>query len=400
MFIINIVGNKGRLMSDKIEKKRLAILKILKDSGVPVPGSQITEEMNRMGNEISERTVRFHLLEMDREGLTRSAGKQGRVITERGLEELNIARIYDKVGFLTARIDEMTARSSYNLTAGEGNIIVNISLVKNSELPEAVNLLYESYSSGYTMGELITLFEPGKQTLKTADQRNRRQTGPDAVKTDKAAEKERSASSDKGGKTVKAASSVKNSAADFISSSAPAHIPWGYTGIGTVSSINVNSILLKKGIPVKSVFGGILEISESSPVRFLEIIKYGGTSIDPLEIFIKGGMTDISGVLKSGSGRIGASFIEFPESCRKKVIEINSQIEGEGLGGLFASGWPGKELFDIPVNEGRVGGVVPGGLNAVAYLEENGIPVKSSALSALVDIKQMFSYRELKNRVK
>ena len=388
-------------MSDKIEKKRLAILKILKDSGVPVPGSQITGEMNRMGNEISERTVRFHLLEMDREGLTRSAGKQGRVITERGLEELSIARIYDKVGFLTARIDEMTARSSYNLTAGEGNIIVNISLVKNSELPEAVNLLYESFSSGYTMGELITLFEPGKQTLKTADKRRERPSAFSASgKISSSDENGKSADPDNNDAAVKAGAPEKASAADFISSSAPAHIPWGYTGIGTVSSINVNSILLKKGIPVKSVFGGILEILENSPERFLEIIKYGGTSIDPLEIFIKGGMTDISGVLKSGSGRIGASFIEFPESCRKKVIEINSQIEGEGLGGLFASGWPGKELFDIPVNEGRVGGVVPGGLNAVAYLEENGISVKSSALSALVDIKQMFSYRELKNRVK
>ncbi len=82
-----------------MKKKRLSILKILKDSGTPVPGSLITDELNRMGIEISERTVRFHLLEMDREGLTKSAGKQGRIITERGLEELSIARIYDKVGF-------------------------------------------------------------------------------------------------------------------------------------------------------------------------------------------------------------------------------------------------------------------------------------------------------------
>ena len=193
---------------------------------------------------------------------------------------------------------------------------------------------------------------------------------------------------------------VSSAEHDFSSASSPVFIPWGYTGIGTVSSVNINSILLKNSVPVKSVFGGILEIAEKSPVRFLEIIKYGGTSIDPIEVFIKGGMIDISGILKSGSGRAGASFIEFPESCRKKVLEINSQIEGEGLGSLFAFGWPGKELFDIPVNEGRVGGVVPSGLNAVAYLEENGIEVKSNALSALVDAKQMFSFRELKNRIR
>ena len=241
----------------------------------------------------------------------------------------------------------MTARSSYNLTAGEGNIIVNISLVKNSELPEAVNLLYESYTSGYTMGELITLFEPGKRILKTAEKNRARpgrssaagKTADISVNSKNAGDRGKYAAAGKTGAAVKAP------AADFISSSAPAHIPWGYTGIGTVSSINVNSILLKKGIPVKSVFGGILEISENSPVRFLEIIKYGGTSIDPLEIFIKGGMTDISGVLKSGSGRIGASFIEFPESCRKKVVEINSQIEGEGPGRFICLRLARKRAF-------------------------------------------------------
>ena len=307
-------------MGEKIEKKRLAILKILKDSGTPVPGSVITEELNRMGNEISERTVRFHLLEMDREGLTRSAGKQGRVITEKGFEELSIARIYDKVGFLTARIDDITARSTYSLTDGAGTIIVNISLIKNSELPGAVDLLYDSFSSGYTMGELVTVFEPGKK--KSSSLSDSRESDIRGIKNESV-------------------------------SSASVPVPWGYTGIGTVSSVNINSILLKKGIPVKSVFGGILEIAEKVPVRFLEIIKYGGTSIDPLEIFIKGKMTDIDSVLTSGNGRIGASFIEFPESCRKTVMEVNSQIEGEGLGSLFALGWPGKELFDIPVNEGR-----------------------------------------------
>ncbi len=334
-------------MSDRIEKKRLSILKILKESSVPLPGSQITEELNRMGSEISERTVRFHLLELDREGLTNRSGKQGRVITDKGIEELSIARIYEKVGFLTARIDDMTWRASFDIATGEGTVVINVSLVKNSDLPEAVRLLSESFRSGCTMGELITVLETGGSDI----------------------------------------------APGFI-------IPWGYTGIGTVSSINVNAILLKKGIPARSIFGGILEIGEGNPVRFLEIIKYGGTSIDPLEIFIKGKMTDIKGVIESGNGKIGASFIDFPEGCRKEVIEINRRIEGEGLGGLFATGWPGKELFDIPVNEGRNGGVLPGGLNAVAYLEENGIHVESSALSTLVDIKNMFSYREIKNRIR
>lgn len=331
-------------MNSKIEKKRLSILKILKDSQQPLSSGAITEELNRMGSSISERTVRFHLLDMDREGLTERAGKQGRLITSRGADEVSIARIHEKVGFLTARIDEMTWRMDYDIKSGTGRVVINITLVKNRDIPAALPLLVKSFESGFTMGELVTVIKPGET-----------------------------------------AGSVK--------------IPWDSTGIGTVSSINVNGVLLKNGIPAVSVFGGILEIAEMKPERFLEVIKYNGTTIDPLEIFIKGKMTDISGILEDGNGRAGASFIEIPEGSRPEVVEIGNIMKSSFLGGIAVTGWPGRELLGIPLNEGRVGGVVPGGLNALAYLEENGIDVKSQALSCLMDISKMFSYRELKNRL-
>ncbi|MCP5513992.1 MAG: DUF128 domain-containing protein [Spirochaetales bacterium] len=337
-------GGNGKVNSG-IEKKRLSILKILKDSPEPLSSAVITEELNRMGSSISERTVRFHLLDMDRSGLTERAGKLGRLITPLGSDELSIARIHEKVGFLTARIDEMTWRMDYNIWNGTGRIVINVTLVKNSDLPTAVPLLAKSFESGFTMGELVTVIRPGET-----------------------------------------AGTVK--------------IPWDCTGIGTVSSINVNAVLLKNSIPAVSLFGGILEISEMKPQRFLEVIKYDGTTIDPLEIFIKGKMTDIRGITETGNGRAGASFIEMPGVSRKEFIDINNAVRSAGLGGALAAGWPGKELLGIPVNEGRAGGIVPGGLNAVAFLEENGIEVKSQALSCLMDIGNMFSYRELKNRLK
>ncbi len=331
-------------MNSGIEKKRLSILKILKDSSEPLSSTAITEELNRMGSSISERTVRFHLLDMDREGLTERAGKLGRLITPRGTDELAIARIHEKVGFLTSRIDEMTLRMDYSIRTGTGRIIINVTLVRNRDIPDALPLLAKSFESGFTMGELVTVIRPGET-----------------------------------------AGAVR--------------IPWDCTGIGTVSSINVNAVLLKSGIPAVSLFGGILEISDMKPERFLEVIKYEGTTIDPLEIFIKGKMTDIRTITETGSGKAGASFIEFPGVGRKEVMELNNGIKSAGLGGIIATGWPGRELLGIPVNEGRAGGIVPGGLNAVAYLEESGIDVKSQALSCLMDIGKMFSYRELKTRL-
>ena len=47
--------------NDKIEKKRLAILAVLKESKEPLGSQKITELLNHMRHDIRERTVRFHL---------------------------------------------------------------------------------------------------------------------------------------------------------------------------------------------------------------------------------------------------------------------------------------------------------------------------------------------------
>lgn len=58
----------------------------------------------------------------------------------------------------------------------------------------------------------------------------------------------------------------------------------GKVGIGTVCSITINGIFLKAGIPVTSRFGGVVEIVDNKPVRFLSLISYEGSSLDPYEI--------------------------------------------------------------------------------------------------------------------
>ena len=59
-------------MADKKKKKQLAILGVLKATERPVSSAVITDELQSLGQEISERTVRLDLQEMDRQGLTRT----------------------------------------------------------------------------------------------------------------------------------------------------------------------------------------------------------------------------------------------------------------------------------------------------------------------------------------
>jgi hypothetical protein len=177
-------------------------------------------------------------------------------------------------------------------------------------------------------------------------------------------------------------------------------VPDGYLGIGTVCSITVNGVLLAHGIPVISRFGGLLEIRSGHASRFTALISYDGTSLDPLEVFIKSGMTDYTGAVKDGNGRIGASLREVPASSRRQVVDLAERLREVGLGGFMEIGLPGQPLLEIPINEGRIGAVVIGGLNPVAIVEEAGIEVLSRALSALVDYGRLFSYTELDSRIR
>ena len=101
-------------MVERIERKRLTILKILQVSGKPMGSLQIAQQLRNRGYEISERTVRFHLQALDQRGFTENMGIHGRRVTEVGKAELARARVFEKVGFLNAQIDQMTYRMRFD----------------------------------------------------------------------------------------------------------------------------------------------------------------------------------------------------------------------------------------------------------------------------------------------
>ena len=330
-------------MSEKTEKKELAILRLLQKADKPLASSRLMENLQAMGHEVSERTVRHYFQELDRRGLTSNLGRKGRVITELGLKELGSARVYDKVGLLAAKIDQLTYQMSFDLYKKSGTVIINVSLVDIDLLPQVTPLVCQVYEAGYSMGNLMALFEAGERV---------------------------------GGITI----------------------PENMVGFGTVCSITLNGVLLAHGIPTHSNFGGLLELHERKPTRFVEIIKYDGSSLDPLEVFIRSGMTEYAGAIATGNGRIGVGFREMPADSRDKVISLIQELKDVGLGGFLMVGWPGQPLLEIPVIEGRVGAVVIGGLNPAAILEETGIKIKSRALAGMVEYEKLFHYREMEER--
>jgi len=323
------------------QRKIMYILNVLHDAGKPLGGTRIAQKLQEFGFDMSQRTVRYYLKKMDQDGLTRNLGKKGRKITSKGEEELKSAFVIEKVGFVASKIDTLTYQMSFSLRKQKGKVILNLSTIDKRYLSKAIQQIQLVFRAGLGMGRFVFLGLPGtKVGMRTIED--------------------------------------------------------GKVAIGTVCSVTINGILLNEGIHTTARFGGLLELVEGRPFRFTELINYDGTSIDPLEIFIKSGMTSVRQAFLNGNGKIGASFREFPSVALPLVEKIRKKLDKIGLGGILVIGKPGRPLLEIPVSEGRVGMIVSGGLNPLAAVEESGITTENIAMRTLFEFEQLIPFWELK----
>jgi len=171
-------------------------------------------------------------------------------------------------------------------------------------------------------------------------------------------------------------------------------VPKGRIGFGTVCSVTINGIFLKAGIPVASKFGGVLQINPG-PSRFTALISYEGSSLDPLEIFIKSKMTDVGGAVKNHLGKILASFREIPVVSIERARQLHDALKEKGIGGVLLIGNPNQPLLEMPVGLDKAGMIIVGGLNPIAALEEAGIPAISKAMSTLYPFSDLVKFKEI-----
>ncbi len=150
-------------MSEKTKKKELVILRILQNAEAPLSSSKLLESLHSMGQEFSERTVRHYFKVLDEKGLTKNHGKKGRSITERGLSELTKAKVFDKIGFLGAKIDQLTYQMSFDLSKKTGTVITNISFIETEILSRVAPMICQVYEAGYSMGTMMGLFKSAKE---------------------------------------------------------------------------------------------------------------------------------------------------------------------------------------------------------------------------------------------
>ena len=317
-----------------------AILSIL-DKCQTVTGSrELSRKLTKHGVDLTERTVRYYLKQLDSQGYTEVFGKEGRKITAQGREELRHSLVSDKIGFVISRIETLSYQTTLDLATMEGDVILNISWFPRKNLRKALALLKPVFSSPFVMSDRVFLADEGEEI-------------------------------------------------------GDARVPKGMAALGTICSVTINGIFLKAGIPVASRYGGVVETSEGKPQRFLSLISYEGSSLDPLEMFIRSKMTAVSEAVAGRNGRILASFREIPVVCLDKATKLARTLEDRGIRGILTIGSPNKPLLEVPVGIDKAGIVIIGGLNPIAVLEEHGIATESKAMSTLFEYSQLVPFKEI-----
>ncbi|MFC1958098.1 NrpR regulatory domain-containing protein, partial [Chloroflexota bacterium] len=172
-------------------------------------------------------------------------------------------------------------------------------------------------------------------------------------------------------------------------------IPNGQIGLATICSVVTNGVLLRAGIPSEYRFGGLLQIRNSEPRRFVAIVEYAGTSLDPSEQFIRAKMTSISETVKTGNGRILGVFRTIPALLRGVCEEKIALLKKAGIGGVHALGNTSEPLCQIPIALNRIGIVQLSGLNPIAAASEAGIEIENVAESGLIDFEQLQSFWQI-----
>jgi len=323
-----------------VERKGLAILRILSDSQEPLGARVIAHRLKDCGVELGERAVRYHLKLMDERGLTRLVGRDGRLLTERGLEEVKSALVKYKVGFAISRIELLAFRTDFDCEKRRGAIPVNVSFFPKEKFKKALQVMRPAFEQGLCVSDMVGVASEGEGL------------------------------------------------GDFT-------VPRGTTALATVCSIVVNGALLKAGVPMDSRFGGILQMRNHQPFRFVELIHYAGSSLDPSEVFIRARMTSVREVTRGGDGKILANFREIPALCRGTAEEVVAKLNKAGLGGLLAMGNTSEPVCETPVELNRIGIILMGGMNPVAAAEEAGIEAESHAMSTVVDYRNLTKFKEL-----
>ena len=315
-------------------RKEIEILRILSEFDVPVGSTLLKRELRKRGFLLSERTVRYHLQLLEAKGFVLGHDRRGRTITQHGLEELSRSLATQRLGFTTTRFMSLAYSATYDPTVDSGTVVANVSLLDNSLQDKTVDTMKALQSMNLLSAPYIKVLNENEEYCDIS-------------------------------------------------------VPKGNFALFTVCNLTLDSILIHSGIPLFFKYGGLVQVVNRKPIRFVELISYEGTTIPPLDVFVYRKMTSISRILKTGSGMLLATLREIPSEARDKTVNILENQQKKGWGGVLVLGEPNEPVLGVPVGMDRFGICMVGGIVPGAAMVEEGEQVVTFAPHCFIPIEEM-----------
>ncbi|MGA2883716.1 MAG: DUF128 domain-containing protein [Halobacteriota archaeon] len=236
--------------------------------------------------------------------------------------------------FMSSRIEELIYGITFDARTATGTVAFNTAVVAEDDLERALSIFKLVYAAGLNVGPYVRIIEGGESFNGVSIQK-------------------------------------------------------GFSGILTICSITIDGVLLKAGIPVKPVCGGIVQVTEKIPIRFTETLRYDATTMDPLDVLMSQELTSVLEMINTGSGKVLASVREVPMAAKNHLENLLSDLMEAEFKGILEVGEPNSDLLEMPVSRGHIGVAIIGGINSMAAVRESGVEIQTNAISGLTDIRDM-----------
>jgi repressor of nif and glnA expression len=236
--------------------------------------------------------------------------------------------------FVNQKIEEFAMQVTYEPREGKGKVIYNLSVIETRDLEKSLSIYKDAFKAGVCVSGRIRLVNSGEVI------------------------------------------------GDYM-------VPDGKTGIITICSSTLDGMLLRKGVPLNPIGGGVVEIDRRVPKRFTHIILYEYTTIDPLQVLIAQEITSVTDVMRKGSGTILANIRGCHMEAESLIGHVLDDLAGSSFTGILDISPPNTPALGVEVDPQYMGIVALGGTNPIAAIREAGIPVIIQAIKGLLEIETM-----------
>lgn len=138
-----------------------------------------------------------------------------------------------------------------------------------------------------------------------------------------------------------------------------------------------------------------MERVEREPTRFTDMLMYWANTVDLIDVLTAHqGLMDITGMMRTGNGRILDNLHEAAMIARDRIEEVLEILAQGGFTGVLELGQPNMNVLGVSVERDHVGLVLVGGTNFVAAARECEIDVVHESISDLLDISLMKHIQE------